>query len=119
MSRVSLGLKYLRINRKKPESLRAFCRKYIGLLDRYFGAADSLAAKQTHFADLVAHNAVFCSVDSEVAADLGANAGALGHANLAYDHLADFYNLATENLYTKTLAGTVVNIFGGTASFDV
>ena len=51
------------------------------------------------------------NVDSEIAAQFGANASALGQANLADDHLAGLNFLATIQLNTEALTWAVVYVF--------
>ena len=63
-----------------------------------FGAADGFAGEAANFAGFVGDYAVACSVHGEVAAELGAFAGALGEANLAYDNLAVFGLLPARQL---------------------
>ncbi len=61
-----------------------------------FGAANGFAGKAANFAGFVYHDAVFGCVYGEVARSNGAFAGALAHANLAYNHLAGFNCLTTK-----------------------
>jgi hypothetical protein len=89
------------------------------LFDGDFGAANTFAGKAANFACLEGDNAVFGGVNSKVAAGFGAFAGALGHAHLADDNLAEFNLLAAKKLNAKALSWTIVNIFGCTASFYV
>jgi|GEM_PF-2769835 len=65
------------------------------LLYRYFGAANRLATEEADFALSILHDTVASRVDSEVAAEHSAGAGALSHTNLTYDNLAVFNLLAT------------------------
>ncbi len=81
------------------------------LFDRDFGANGSFASKAADFALLVGDDAVAVSVDGVVAAELGANASALGKTNLANNYLAGGNFFATKELNTKALPGTVMIIF--------
>lgn len=58
-------------------------------------------------------------MNGEVAADFCAVTAALRHTDLADDDLAGFNFLAAADLDAEALAGRVVDIFGGTASFDM
>jgi hypothetical protein len=58
-------------------------------------------------------------MNCEVAAQHCAFAGSLGLTNLTDDDLAILDFLATKQLNPQALAGTVVDVFGGTASFYV
>jgi hypothetical protein len=89
------------------------------LLDSNFNAANRLASKAANLAGYELYNAVFFSVNSEVAANHGAFASALGSANLANDNLTAANFLATVNLNTKSLTWTVFNILGCTTGFNV
>lgn len=89
------------------------------LLDSDFSAANAAATESANFAGGHLDDAVASSVDSEVAADLGADTRALGHANLADDNLTSFNSLAAKQLNTKALTNAISSIFGGTAGFDV
>jgi hypothetical protein len=89
------------------------------LLNSNFGAADGFAGEAANFAGLVGDNTVAVGVDGEVVAELGAFAGALGQANLAYNNLAGADFLAAKELNTEALAAAVACVFGGTACFDV
>jgi hypothetical protein len=83
----------------------------------YFGAGDCTAAERFVLSFGVLYDTVLRSVNGEVAAKHCAFTGALAHANLADDNLANFYFFATKELNAKALAGTIVDIFGGTACF--
>jgi hypothetical protein len=89
------------------------------LLDSNFHARHAAARESADFAGLEGDDAVFGGVDGEVTAHFGAGTGTLGHADLADDDLAGLNFLAAKKLNAKALAGAVVDIFGGTASFDV
>lgn len=106
--------------KKRPSAEGLFCDCCsTGLDDSNFGAGHGAAAEGLNAAGLELYNAVVFSVDGKVAADKRAFAGALGHADLAYDNLASLYFLAAKKLNAKALAGGVVDVFAGTASFDV
>jgi hypothetical protein len=101
-----------------PGGLILVCKR-VKLFDSNFGSGNSLAGEETNTAGVELYDTVFCSVDSKVAADARAFTWALGHADLADDNLTGLNFCATKQLNAKALAGAVVNIFGGTASFDV
>ena len=84
-----------------------------------FGAADGFAGEAADFAGFKRYYAVAVGVDGKVAAELGAFAGALGHADLTDNNLAGGDFLAAEQLNTEALALAVAGIFGGTACFNV
>jgi hypothetical protein len=65
------------------------------------------------------NDAIFGGVNGKVTAHFGASTTALGHADLAHDNLTGLNLRTTINLNAEALTWTVVNIFGGTASFDV
>jgi hypothetical protein len=106
---------------KQPSGL--FCRHersvVSGLLNSYFSTADRAAAEEADFALLIRHDAVAGSMNGEVAADFGAGAGALAHADLADNDLAGFDLFATKQLNAETLARTIVDVFGCTTGFDM
>ena len=62
---------------------------------------------------------ILCSMDSEVARHISAGTGDLGGASLADENFAVLYLLAAEALDAEALASIVMDIFGGTASFDM
>ena len=64
-------------------------------------------------------NAIFGSVDSEIPGHIGARAGDFSSAGLADENFAVFDFLATKTFDAEALASIVVNILGGTASFDM
>jgi hypothetical protein len=99
--------------------MRLFLYPAVKLLNSNFGAADGLAGEAADAAGLEGNNAVFVSVDGEVAGSLGAGTCALGHANLAHDNLALVDLLATKYLNTEALALAVASIFGCTTCFYV
>jgi hypothetical protein len=92
---------------------------FVVLLNSNFGAGDGAAAEGADFALRIGNDAVAGGVDSEVAADTGANTSTLAHTNLADDNLACLNTLATGNFYAEALARTIMNVFGCTAGFDV
>ena len=63
--------------------------------------------------------AVFGSVDGEIAGHISAWTGDFGSTSLADENFAVFDFLATEALDAKALASIIMDIFGGTASFDM
>ncbi len=68
-------------------------------------------ASERAFLDLFEeHSTSFCGVDSEVAADVGAWAGNLGAAGLAYEYFAFIHFLATKALNAQASAGVVVDV---------
>lgn len=89
------------------------------LLDSNFSAADGVTGEAADFAGFVGYDTFAVGVDGEVAAELGAFAGALGQADLADDNVADAGFLATRHLDAEPLADAVFGVFGGTACFDV
>jgi hypothetical protein len=89
------------------------------LFDSNFDASNSFAGKTANFAGRVLYDAIALGVNSEVTASASALTGTLGHTNLTNDNLAILDLLATVYLNTKSLAGTVVDIFGGTTRFNV
>jgi hypothetical protein len=89
------------------------------LLDSDFRTTNRFAGEVAESAGLESYDTVTCGVDGEVAAQLGAVAGALGEADLADDDLAGLNFLSAKQLDAKPLAGAVAGIFGGTASFHV
>ena len=62
---------------------------------------------------------VFFGVDSEVFGHVSSLAGDFSRTGLADENFACFYLLAAKAFDAKALAGIIVNIFGGTASFNV
>jgi hypothetical protein len=58
-------------------------------------------------------------VNGEITAHFSTDAGTLGLANLTDDNLAGFDLFATIELHPEALARTVMNVFGGTAGFDM
>jgi hypothetical protein len=89
------------------------------LFDCNFSTTDRLTAEETHATCLELHDAIFHSMNGEVAAKHGAVAGAFGHTDLANDNLTGLNFLTTKQLNSKALAWTIVNVFGCTACFDV
>jgi hypothetical protein len=89
------------------------------LLDGNFGTSDCFTSEEADFAVTELDHAVTGGVNGEVTAQLGAITGALSQADLADDNLADFDFFATKQLDAEALTRTVVDIFGGTASFYV
>lgn len=83
------------------------------------GAANALAREVAflglHEDDL----AINSSVDREVAAHESARASELRCASLADENFASFDSLATKALDAEALASIVVDVFTGTASFDM
>jgi len=69
-----------------------------GLFDRNFSAAHAAAAEGANFSALHLYDTVAGGVDGEVAADHGADAGALGHSNLADNNLTGLHDLTAEQL---------------------
>ena len=63
--------------------------------------------------------AVFGSVDSEITGHIGARASDFGGTSLTDENFAVFDFLAAKALNAEALTSIVVNIFGGTASFDM
>jgi len=88
-------------------------------LDGDFGTGHAAAAKGADFALLVLNHAVAGGVNSKVSAHFGAVTGALGHAGLTDDNLAGFDLLAAIQLHPEALARAIVDVFGGTAGFDM
>jgi hypothetical protein len=107
------------MNIKTPRQRRGVLQHEDELLDCYFSAANRLAAKSAYFALCVGDHAILGGVNREIAAHGRAFAGALCHADLPDDDLANLNFFTTKQLNTKSLTGGIVNIFGGTASFDV
>lgn len=66
---------------------------------------------------MVGYDSVFFSMNSEVAAKLCSFAGTFAESDLANNYLAGFDFFTTIELNAKPLAGAVMDIFGGTASF--
>jgi hypothetical protein len=89
------------------------------LLNGDFSTTHRTTAKEADFALGEGDDAIAGGVNREVTAHLGADAGAFGHADLTDDNLAGFNRLATKQLDAEALTGTIVDIFGGTASFDM
>jgi hypothetical protein len=89
------------------------------LLDSDFSATNGLTGEEADFAVTELDHTVTGGVNGEVTAQLGAITGALSQADLADDNLADFDFFATKQLDAEALTRTVVDIFGGTASFYV
>ena len=83
-----------------------------------FDAWDRSAREGFNLAGFVGYDSVAHGVDGEVAAELGAGACTLGHANLTHDNLSGLYRLATKKLNAKSLAGTVVVVLTGTTCFN-
>jgi hypothetical protein len=89
------------------------------LLDGNFGADNRFATKEADAALLESDDAVTGGMNGEVAADFSADAGALGHADLTDNNLAGLDFLAAEQLNAEALAGTIMDVFGCTASLDM
>jgi hypothetical protein len=89
------------------------------LFDGDFDAGDGAAGEGADLAGFVGDDAITLGVDGKVTAQEGAGAGALGHADLTDDNHTGFDFLAAVKLNAEALAGTIVDVFGGTASFDV
>ena len=87
--------------------------------DLDFGAAYGFAGVGLFAALDEGNDTVLSGVDGVVAAHHSAFASKLRHTNLAEDDFAGLYFLAAAALKTKPLAGTVFDIFRGTARFDV
>lgn len=64
-------------------------------------------------------DAVLGGMDGEIAGDVGPLASNLRGASLTDDDFAVFDSLATKTLHAETLAGVIMDIFGGTACFDM
>ena len=79
------------------------------------GLAREVALLGLHEDDL----AVDGCVDSEVAAHESARASELGCTGLADENFASLDGLATKALDAEALASIVVDVFTGTASFDM
>ena len=62
---------------------------------------------------------IFGGVDGEIARHISTLASELRSASLADENFAGFNLLATKALDAQALAGIVVDIFGGTASFHM
>ena len=65
------------------------------------------------------NDAIFSGVNGEVAGHIGAGAGDFSGAGLTDENFAVFDFLPTKTLNAETLTSIVVNIFGGTASFNM
>lgn len=87
----------------------------------YFNACawKAFAGEMAFFGLRKVDRAVDGGMDGKVAADKSTWAGNFSSANLTYDNFARFNGLATKTFDTKTLAGIVVKVFAGSASFDV
>ena len=64
-------------------------------------------------------NAIFRGMDRKIAAHVSTWASNLSATGLAHENFAVANSLATKTLHTEALAGIVVDVFGGTASFDM
>jgi hypothetical protein len=84
-----------------------------------FGPGDRTAAKGADLALGKLDDAVAGGVDGVIAAHLGTVAGPLGHADLPDYDLAGLDLFAAEKLNPEALARAVVDVFGGTAGFDM
>ena len=62
---------------------------------------------------------IFGSVDRIITRHIGARTSKFRGAGLADENFAVFDFLATETLDAEALASIVMDIFGGTASFDM
>lgn len=82
------------------------------LFDHDLSATSSLAGETLGFYLAEADNAVFGSVDGEIAAEIGARAGLFGFTDLANDDLAGVDFLAAKKFDAEALAGRVVDVFG-------
>jgi len=89
------------------------------LLDGNFDAPYGFAGKTANLTGFVGNNTVALGVHGEVAAELGAFAGALRHAYLADNDLAGTNLLAAVHLNTKALARAVFDVLGCSACFNV
>jgi hypothetical protein len=89
------------------------------LLDGNFSTLNCLTGEEFDAADAEFHDTIAGGVNRKVTGQAGADAGALRQADLTDDDLADFDLLAAEQLNTEPLAGAIVDVFGGTASFHM
>ncbi len=110
---------FLKNNQLKQASYFGVITAQCGLFDGDFDAGDGAAGEGADLAGLVHDDTIALGVDGEVTAEEGAGASALGHAYLADNNHAGFDFLAAVQLNSETLTGTIVDIFGCTASFYV
>ena len=89
------------------------------LLDDNGCSTNCFAGEAADFAGFEGDDAVTFGVDGVVAAEFGAAAWTLAHANLADNDLADTDFFACEQFNAEPLPGTILSIFGGTAGFYV
>ena len=83
------------------------------------GAGDGFAGEVGFFGFDEVDGAVDGGVDGVVAGLEGAGAGDFGVAGLADEDFAGTHGLAAEAFDAEALTGTVVDVFGGAASFDM
>ena len=89
------------------------------LSDFYANSWQAFAGEMGLFGFDKSNDAVFGSMNGEIARHVSARTGNFGGASLANENFAVFDFLSAEALDAEALTGIVVNIFGGTASFYV
>ena len=88
-------------------------------MDFYASAGEGAAREVGFFGFGVLDGAVDSGVNGEVAGEEGAWTGYFGATSLTDEDFASFDFCATKAFDAKALACIVVNIFGGTAGFDM
>jgi len=83
------------------------------------GAREGATGKVRLFGLFEVDNTVDGGVDSIILRDESAGAGDFGAAGLTDENFASLDGLTAKTFDAKTLAGVVVNVFAGSASFDV
>ena len=91
----------------------------MSLADLDADARNGLAGEMGLFSFDKSDNPVFRGVNGEVPRNVSPGAGDFGAAGLANEDLAALYFLATKTLDAETLASVVVDVLGGTASFNM
>ena len=93
----------------------------LGFWCYYFDASagEGAAGEVGFFGFDEVNGAVNGSVDTVVAGEESARAGDLAATGLADDNFASFDGLATETFDAEALTCVVVDVFGGTAGFDM
>lgn len=85
----------------------------------YAHARHTFARKMAFFSLHEGDYAIFGGMDREISAHVSARTSDLGSTSLADQNFAIFDFLSTESLHAKPLPSIVMDVLGGTASFDM
>ena len=89
------------------------------LSNLYADAGERLAGEVSFLRFDESHDTIFRGVNREVPGHISTWAGDLGATGLTNNDLAIFNFLATKTLDAEALASVIMDILGGTASFNM